>query len=252
VEAALAWVENTGIATSWSVVSTLPCLSRALAPGANHQIVWQVQEELPRSRRGHYGKFLAGKGAVASLEMLLDLLTLAGGPDIGRQWASGRLSRDAVGISQILADAGPVRGDELRKRAGLSGKNDARRFEAAMSELQQLLLIAATDQIQGNGRFKIPVWDLTARSWAQELLPAADEGHALRRTVRGLASACGLLREGDLRSWLKPWGHDPASVLRELSESGDVEAFAVTAGSVVYVTTAARPEAERALEEEPR
>jgi hypothetical protein len=128
LEAALTWVENTGIATSWSVVSTLPCVSRALAPGADHQIVWQ----------------------------------------------------------------------------------------------------------------------------AQELLPAADERHALRRTVRRLASACGLLREGDLRSWLKPWGHDPASVLRELSESGDVEAFAVTAGSVVYVTTAARPDAERALEEEPR
>jgi hypothetical protein len=233
VDAALDLVTRLGAASTWSSIGTLPSLARSLAPGADHQIVWQAQEDISKRRSGYYGKVLSGKGTMLSSAVYQDLAIVAGGLDHQARHSSGRLSADAKLIADRIAAAGPASTDKLRSDLGYSSGSPGKAFGAAMTELQQQLLITAVDQVPGNGNFKTPVWQLSSEWWPE--LADIPVPAALRNVVSQLAAAAGVFLDSDFRSWLRPYGTNPGTVINELAQTGRIVLIGKVGNGQLYI-----------------
>jgi uncharacterized protein YcaQ len=118
-----------------------------------------------------------------SLEVLPFLFALSelnyGGDedDYLELYADGKLSITGRNIYQIVAERGPTSTTILRRRLGLAGGVDSRRFERGLTELQRGLLISAVDIARDN-RWKYTfAYDSTLRQFPQQI----DRARATRR-----------------------------------------------------------------------
>jgi len=237
-EEAIELALRSGVMSTWSSIGTLPRLSSYLASSDLGQIVWEVQEDFPRTRAGYYGKVLAAKGTLLSALSFADLASVAGSLDYRRQHKDGRLSPHALSVAQRLDKAGPLPTDELRASCGYGSKEKKPVFEAALADLQKYLLVTPIDQIQGNGRFKVPVWQLSSAWWDGTVAIDSDQQAALRRFLATLAAAADVLHGADVRSWLRPYGTSPQAALDELCACGLLQIHGRPGNGAQYVHAA--------------
>jgi hypothetical protein len=134
---------------------------------------WQWKDELPTTRRLHYGKVIRRKPTYISLTMLPAFYALSGNvgePDDHLQaYREGRLSALAKALyEQVLAE-GPVSTWTLRRRFVPRGESGSR-FHRALDDLQERLLIAkvAEEEEWRNGF----IWDVFHR-WMPDVVRAA-------------------------------------------------------------------------------
>lgn len=108
--------------------------------------VWTWKDTLPARKEIYYGKLLRAKPTLVSLDLLPALYALSpnyGDPlDYLEQYEAGLLSVEARRVYEVLLNQGALATTFLRKEAGLAGGGAvARRFDAALTELQMQLKI---------------------------------------------------------------------------------------------------------------
>ncbi len=108
--------------------------------------VWAWKDTLPARKEIYYGKLLRNKPTLVSLDLLPAVYALSpnyGDPlDYIEQYEAGLLSVEARRVYEVLLKQGALATSILRKEAGLAGGGAvARRFDAALTELQMQLKI---------------------------------------------------------------------------------------------------------------
>jgi len=109
--------------------------------------VWSWKDTLPARKEIYYGKLLRAMPTLVSLDLLPAFYALSpnyGDPlDYIEQYEAGLLSVEARRVYEVLLNQGALATSFLRKEAGLAGGGAvARRFDAALTELQMQLKIA--------------------------------------------------------------------------------------------------------------
>jgi hypothetical protein len=205
---AAAFVAGLGFCT-WGPVPGLafPNLAEAMGESAASVLgrTWFWKDDLHFARRLYYGKIIRGQPSFIAPEYLPDFVAALAGTgqeverDPTRLFMDGRLSREARTIYEYLVDhpAQPTR--ELRRGAGLRGKDLTAATERALAELQRRFLICKVD-LTGRARATYSyVWDLAERFWPE----AFDEA---RRTAPAAA-------RGRIRGRLREFGLEPNAAL---------------------------------------
>jgi hypothetical protein len=210
-------LDRVGVMGTWSAIGSLPSLGMAVKPGPGmQQLIWDLHEILPDSKRAHYGKVLDGKGTMIAVRLLPALVSMAGGTSYEDRYSEGRLSSDAHRVARTLETEGALPANQLRQASGYGSKEKGKLFEAALGELQRQFLIVTTGRVPGTAKFKIVVWDLIDRWYPANLLADLPFSEATQSVIEQLIQTGGLILESELISWLK---HYPAKV------PGDVDAL---------------------------
>jgi hypothetical protein len=155
-----------------------PSLWRALYPrtpmrwawdqGADDRVValWHLRERLAASRSVVYGKWFRDRAVFFSRELFTAMLAeLRRRPPL--------LSREARELLALLEESSPESTKQLRRAAGLSGRENERTWTRAMRELWSQLLVVGTGEVD-DGAF--PSLEVGATRWIfEELWDAARE-----------------------------------------------------------------------------
>jgi len=155
---ALAFLNSVGLAFLFGAKGvTMPTLWGAIAgshrpPPAHHDDpdlgrAWDWKDTLPARRDVFYGALIRGKPTFVSRALLPAAYALSpnyGDPlDYLEHYEAGLLSVEARRIYEVLLNQGAMATSLLRQAAGLAGGGAvARRFNAALQELQMQLRIA--------------------------------------------------------------------------------------------------------------
>ncbi len=141
---------------------------------------WDWKDYLLCSRRIIYGKVLGDYRMFVSLECFPYLFALSdlnyGGDedDYLELYADGKLSVTGRDIYHVILENGPTSTTILRRKLGLQGGADSRRFERGLTELQQGLLISTIDIARDN-RWKYTfAYDTTLRQFPRQVAQARD------------------------------------------------------------------------------
>ncbi len=142
---------------------------------------WDWKDNLLCSRRLCYGKALGDYRLFVSVRVFPYLFAISelnyGGDedDYMELYADGKLSVTGRDIYQAIAERGaPTSTTTLRRRLGLAGGADSRRFERGLTELQRGLLISAVDIARDN-RWKYTfAYDLTLRQFPDQIARARE------------------------------------------------------------------------------
>lgn len=105
--------------------------------------LWFLREELSRSRKVVYAKWLQGRATLFSLEVFQALLAL----QMRRRDFRNELSRDAAEILAILEEESVQSTKQLKRAAGLVGRALESTYERAMRELWRRNLIVAYGEV---------------------------------------------------------------------------------------------------------
>jgi hypothetical protein len=132
--------------------------------------VWDWKDTLPARKEIYYGKWLRGKPTLVSLELLPAVYALSpnyGDPlDYIEQYEAGQLSVEARNVYEVLLNQGALATSFLRQEAGLAGTGPvARRFDAALQELQIQLKIVKVGTSEASRWGYAYVYDLFARQF---------------------------------------------------------------------------------------
>jgi hypothetical protein len=135
--------------------------------GADMRVVrlWQLREQLARARTVVYTKWYKGRATFFSRSLFAAMLATT------RQ-TSAALSADARDLLSILEEDSPQSSKQLRRSAGLTGKQNERTYTRALSELWQRLWIVGTGEVD-DGAF--PSLAIGATRWIFEDLWEASE-----------------------------------------------------------------------------
>jgi hypothetical protein len=130
---------------------------------------WEWKDELPSRGLAYYGKLLRKKPMLISLKLLPHFYALSDNSgeldDYVLEYQDGKLSIEARQVYEALLEHGALPTSHLRRRAGLSGKEDARRFDRAIVELQLGLKIVKTGISDANAWKYCYVYDVLLRHW---------------------------------------------------------------------------------------
>lgn len=159
---ALAFLEAVGFAFLFDSFGTgLPFLSAAVCgrreprwPRHTHHdpgigLAWHLKDVLPARRRVYYGKLLLGKPTLVALPDLPAAVAW-----FRRQtpawhrvaFLTGRMSRAAHAVLEVLHAEHPLYTPDLRRAAGLGHPRETRIFERAIAELQRGLWVVKTEE----------------------------------------------------------------------------------------------------------
>jgi hypothetical protein len=212
---AAAFVAALGFCT-WGPVPGLsfPNLADAMGESAASVLgrTWFWKDDLHFARRVYYGKIIRGQPSFIAPAYLPDFVAALAGAgheierDPARLFLDGRLSREARGIYEHLTEHPALPTRELRRGAGLHGKDMTAPTERALADLQRRFLVCKVD-LTGRTRATYSyVWDLPERFWPE----AFDEARrttpiAARARVRGRLRAFGLEPDGALEHRLFLW-----------------------------------------------
>ena len=106
---------------------------------------WRWKDTLPARGEVFYGKLLRKKPTLVALDLLPGFYALS--PNYGElddyleQYQDGLMSVEARNVYRALLEGGAMATSRLRQAAGLPGKENARRFDRALTELQTQLKI---------------------------------------------------------------------------------------------------------------
>jgi hypothetical protein len=150
---------------------------------------WSWKDSLPVAGKVLYGKFLRKKPVFVSLDLAPCLYALSpnyGEPaeDYLQDYLDGRLSVEAKQVYEALLAQGALPTSRLRREAGLGGKQNASRFERALTELQMDMRITKVAISDANRWGYCYVYDLLPRHF-QSVVESAREitGRQARETI---------------------------------------------------------------------
>ena len=130
---------------------------------------WEWKDEMPSRGLAFYGKLLRKKPMLISLQLLPHFYALSANygevEDYLLEYEEGKLSEEAKRVFEALLKHGALPTSHLRRRAGLEGKEDARRFDRAILELQLGLKIVKTGISDANAWKYCYVYDVLLRRW---------------------------------------------------------------------------------------
>ena len=159
---------GTEIPTLWAAVAG----SRRSMPNSHHDPdigrTWTWKDTLPARGEICYTKLLRGKPTLVSLDLVPRFYALS--PNYGdedsylEQYEEGRLSVEARNVYEALLREGALSTSRLRRVAGISGGDaNARRFDRAIAELQEQLMITKVGISNANRWGYAYVYDLFTR-----------------------------------------------------------------------------------------
>ena len=212
---AAAFVAALGFCT-WGPVPGLAFPNLAEAMGESTLSVlertWFWKDDLHLERRLYYGKIIRAQPSFISPDYLPDCIAALAGPgqemerDPTRLFMDGRLSREARTIYDYL-EAHPTQPTrDLRRGAGLRGKDLTAATERALAELQRRFLVCKVD-LTGRTRATYSyVWDLAERFWPEAFDAARRTPPAAARArIRGRLREFGLAPDALLEHKLFLW-----------------------------------------------
>lgn len=120
--------------------------------------VWILREQIARSRKVVYSKWFRGRAVFFSQPLFTAMLA------VKQPWAADR-SREASELLQVLEDDSPQSSKDLRRNAGLRGKESERTWTRATKELWEQLAIVGTGEVP-DGAF--PSLEIGATRWIFE------------------------------------------------------------------------------------
>jgi hypothetical protein len=136
-------------------------------PRVSH--VWILREQIARSRKVVYSKWFRGRAVFFSQGLFTAMLATL------KPWQRER-SQEARELLQVLEDDSPQSSKELRRNAGLRGKESERVWTRATKELWEQLAIVGTGEV-ADGAF--PSLELGATRWIfEDLWEEAQRGQA--------------------------------------------------------------------------
>jgi hypothetical protein len=147
-------------ASLWSALHPRTAMRWAWDDGADMRVVrlWQLREQLARSRRVVYTKWYQGRATFFSRALFRAMLATV-------HKTESTLSADARDLLSLLEDDSPQSTKQLRRAAGLTGKANERAYTRALRELWQRLLIVGTGEVD-DGAF--PSLAIGATRWIFE------------------------------------------------------------------------------------
>jgi hypothetical protein len=189
---------------------------------------WRWKDTLPARGRVYYGKLLRGKATLLTLDLLPSFYALSpnygGAEDYLQEYEAGRLSREARAICDVLLERGALPTGDLRRLAHLSSRSQKYRFERAIAELQQKLMLAKVDTADAGPWHYSYVYDLFVRAYpvqveaARFLTPRRAQGTILRWYVHTAVMA-----SPAYLCWLFGWRQDAVDrAAADLVEAGEL------------------------------
>jgi len=134
-------------------------------------LAWTWKDSLPIARKCFYGKLLRGKPVLVSLDLFPYFYAISENyGDLDQyleEYQDGKISLAAKQIYEALLYHGAMPTSELRRKANLAGKDNARAFERGLVELQVGLKITKTAISEANRWHYCYVYDLLPR-WLPE------------------------------------------------------------------------------------
>ena len=130
-------------------------------------LAWRWKDDLPIGRKCFYGKLLRGKPVLVSLDMFPYFYAVSGNyGDLDQYleaYQDGKISIGAKQIYEALLHHGAMPTSELRRKANLAGRENARAFERGLVELQVSMSITKTAISDANRWHYCYVYDLLPR-----------------------------------------------------------------------------------------
>lgn len=182
-EEAVQFVNQRGYIFFWPITGIpFPSLWAAVAgdrPVADEHddpghVSWDWKDDLLGKRKWYYGRVLARKNCMVSLDILPFFYALSpnyGDPenDFLEVYQRGHLSLDAKNVYEILLKEGPLDSVTLRRKAHLSGNGSDSRFNRALEILQTSFRLAPVG-VSTNGAWHYSfLYDLFHRHYSFEV-----------------------------------------------------------------------------------
>jgi len=186
-------------------------------------LAWHLKDVLPARRKIYYGKLLLGKPTLVALQDLPACVAWFRRevPAWHRvAFLSGRMSRAAHAILDVLHAEHPLYTPDLRRAAGLANPGQTRVFERAMAELQQGLWVVKTEErYEPSFAYR---WDLFDSRYPRALAAAEPLAplEALERLTGRLLDALLWSTPRELTRLLRPSGEELERALGGLETSG--------------------------------
>jgi hypothetical protein len=256
---ALAFVDEVGVcSTFYRFPEGLACLWEAVVgrrdprwPRRSHHdrgvgLTWELKDTLPARRAVYYGKLLKGRPVLVALDLFPAFYALVRGRQRARdyrvEYEAGRLSHGAKRLMDVLIRRHPLYTREWRAEALMLDPGSTRGFERAVTELQQGLFAAKTEE-RYDPSFSYR-WDLL-EAWLPD---AVREGRRLGRSAalgRLIGRYLGGAAWGSPRGMARLFGVPVEEVRREvtaLTRAGEVRSAVpgLPADWVVHRTAPAR------------
>lgn len=167
-------------------------------------LAWK--EEIAGRRAALFSRWLDGRQAFMSLDLLPALLRLRTGvgPSSGGGRPAKQAETDAQRIATALGERGPLLLSELRRAAGLGGRAAGDRFNAALEPLERRLVVANLGAREPEDGWAEDLFELVETAFPEVVAASAglDDAAARRRAAR----VC-----DRLAAW---GGTEPASIAR--------------------------------------
>src|SRR5215471_2040826 len=125
----------------WSALYPRSSMHWAWDETADDRVVelWHLREELARSRKVVYAKWYRGRAVFFSRELFTDMLSAIAPWTIATTFEAGE-------IMSLLEENSPQSTKDVRREAGLRGRQGERVWERCMKELWQTLSIVGTGE----------------------------------------------------------------------------------------------------------
>jgi hypothetical protein len=148
------------IPSLWSVLYPRSEMRWAWDADADPRVsaLWILREQIARTRRVVYTKWYRGRAVFFSQPLFTAMLAAL------RPWELAR-TREASELLQLLEDDSPQSSKQLRRNAGLRGRESERTWTRATKELWEQLLVVGTGEVP-DGAF--PSLELGATRWIFE------------------------------------------------------------------------------------
>ncbi len=170
IDEAQCFVQRMGIVSIFSD-KILPSLATAIYTNElptqfeADQRVWDFAHSLMSEKKSYYGRLLKYRNVLISMKLLPYFLSLRPIPDYKRLYQSGRLSKAATSIMELLLDSKPLMTIQIKDRLQNLKKSSKKVFERALKELQENFLICCAGKIAHcKCRWRFSLWSPT-QNW---------------------------------------------------------------------------------------
>ncbi len=143
---------------------------------------WNWKDEALGQRKWYYGKLLAKRATLVSLEFLPYFYALS--PNYGdeadylQEYKDGLLTREARDVYEALYEKGALDTVRLRREARMSANNAKARFERALVELQVAMKVLPVGVAEAGAWHYAFVYELVTRHFPQVAANARAIGRA--------------------------------------------------------------------------
>lgn len=153
--------------------------------------LWRIR--IAQDGSAAYGKFFGGKASFIDSRLYPAVQTILTGNQSPRErFEAGTMARAAYRIYEILSEQGNTDSRQLRKEAGLAGKEDKKEYDKALNELQSGGYIVITGSAKQKESWSSMCYE-TSETWLQSVSGSSDQlsvEEAKRQVAEALAPVC--------------------------------------------------------------